>query len=297
MKVLVIGGGGREHALVWKISQSPMIEEIYCAPGNAGIAQIARCESIGVLDIEKLAEFALKNEVDLTVVGPELPLTMGIVDYFESLGLKICGPGKDASELEGSKAFAKNLMKKYRIPTGEYEVFSDYVQAKNYLKEASYPCVVKADGLAAGKGVIIVSDRVEGDAAVELIMKKKSFGKAGDRIIIEEYLEGEEASFLAFTDGKFLLPLPTSQDHKPIYDGDRGPNTGGMGAYSPAPVITDALHQKIMEEIMIPTVRAMDAEEKKFKGIIYAGLMIKDEKAKVLELISVSVIPRPSRFF
>ena len=283
MKILVIGGGGREHALVWKISQSPLVDEIYCIPGNAGIARIARCEAMGATEIENLADFARNKGIDLTVVGPELPLTLGIVDYFKSAGLKIYGPGKTASQLEGSKSFAKNLMKKYRIPTGEYQTFTSPSQAKAYLNKVSFPCVIKADGLAAGKGVIIVFDDGEASSAIDLIMEKKSFGEAGDQIVIEEYLEGEEASFLAFTDGETVLPLPTSQDHKPVYDGDTGPNTGGMGAYSPAPVISDALHKRIMEEIMIPTVQAMGAEGKNYQGILYAGLMIKNDQARVLE--------------
>lgn len=283
MKVLVVGGGGREHALCWKISQSPLVEKTYCAPGNAGISRHAECLDIGVGDFDSLARFVKKESVGLTVVGPEQPLCEGITDFFEKEGLLIFGPSKAAAELEGSKIFSKNLMKKYGIPTGEYFVFTDMEQALAKAGEIEPPFVVKADGLAAGKGVIICHSREEGEDAVRSMMERGAFGEAGARVVIEEFLTGEEASFFAFTDGENILPLEPSQDHKPIFDGDRGPNTGGMGAYTPAPVVTDGLRQRIIDEVMIPTVQAMKSEGKIYRGILYAGLMIKDDDLKVLE--------------
>jgi len=283
MKILVIGGGGREHGLVWKIAQSPAVKKIYCAPGNAGIARQAECLSISAEDVKSLAAWAQKEKIDLTVVGPEAPLTMGIVDAFEARGLRIFGASQKAAEIEGSKFFAKDLMKKYGIPSGDFQAFEDYGAAVGYVKKAGTPIVVKADGLASGKGVILCHTLEEALAALHLIMVKKAFGVAGRRVVVEEFLQGEEASFLAFTDGETVLPLPTSQDHKAIFDHDLGPNTGGMGAYSPAPVVSDQVHRQVMEQIMIPTVRAMAQEGRKYRGVLYAGLMIKDEKAKVLE--------------
>ncbi len=283
MKVLVIGGGGREHALIWKIAQSPKVKKIFCAPGNAGIAQQAECVSISAEDIPSLVSFARKERIDLTVVGPEAPLTMGIVDTFEGQGLKVFGASQRAAEIEGSKAFAKNLMEKYRIPAGESATFDDYSLAVDFVKKKGAPRVIKADGLAAGKGVILCHTLEEALKALELIMVEKAFGAAGKRVVVEEFLQGEEASFLAFTDGETILPLPTSQDHKPVFDHDRGPNTGGMGAYSPAPVVTPKVHRQVMEEVMIPTIRGMAQEGRKYRGVLYAGLMIQDEKAKVLE--------------
>lgn len=283
MKVLVIGGGGREHALVWKIAQSPSVRKIFCAPGNAGIAQLAECLAFSSEDVGSLAAWADREKIDLTVVGPEAPLTLGIVDAFEARGLSVFGPSRSAAEIEGSKVFAKELMAKYGIPSAEFKTFSEPAEAVRYLRGKKPPFVVKADGLAAGKGVILCSTLDEALAAVDLIMMKKAFGAAGDRVIIEELLEGEEASFLAFTDGKTMVPLPPSQDHKAIFDGDQGPNTGGMGAYSPAPVVTEKVHRQVMEEIMIPTVRGMEREGRTYRGVLYAGLMIRDEKAKVLE--------------
>lgn len=283
MKVLVVGGGGREHALVWKIAQSPKVKKVYCAPGNAGIAQLAECRAISAEDVNSLLELAEKERIDLTVVGPEVPLTLGIVDKFKARGLRIFGPEQKAAEIEGSKAFAKFLMKKYGIPAADFQVFADFSAAWEHVQEANYPLVIKADGLAAGKGVIICLNREEAKAALTQIMLKKSFGEAGKKVVVEEYLSGEEASFLAFTDGERILPLPSAQDHKPIYDGDRGPNTGGMGAYSPAPVVTEAVHEQVLEEIMIPAIRGLAAEGRKYQGVLYAGLMIKDERAKVLE--------------
>jgi len=283
MKVLVVGSGGREHTLVWKIAQSPKVKNIYCAPGNAGIAEYAECISIKADDIKQLASFAHHRNIDLTVVGPELPLTLGIVDEFESKELRICGPHKSASVIEGSKIFAKDLMKKYNIPTAPYATFSSPQDAKSYLKKKGAPAVIKADGLAAGKGVIPAQSLGKAEEAIDAILTKKIFGAAGERIIIEEFLTGEEASFIVFTDGETIIPMPSSQDHKPIYDNDEGPNTGGMGAYSPAPVITEKLQKKIMEQIIIPTVRGMRVEGRKYRGILYAGLMINQGEANVLE--------------
>jgi len=283
MKVLVVGGGGREHALVWKIAQSPRVGKIYCAPGNAGIAQMAECLSISAEDVKGLTARAEKEKIDLTVVGPEAPLTLGMVDIFRARGLRVFGPSQKAAEIEGSKAFTKELMKKYGIPTGESETFTDPAAAVKYVKGKGAPLVVKADGLAAGKGVIICRTVEEALSALDLILVQKAFGAAGAKVVVEEFLEGEEASFLAFTDGETVLPLPTSQDHKAIYDNDQGPNTGGMGAYSPAPVVTEKVHREAMEKVLIPTVRGMAREGRKYQGVLYAGLMIKDEKPKVLE--------------
>ncbi len=283
MKILVVGQGGREHSLLWKLAQSPKKPLLYAAPGNAGMAQIATCISIAATDIANLSEFAVKERIDLTLVGPEVPLTLGIVDAFETRGLRIFGARRKAAMIEGSKSFAKNLMQKYGIPTGTYEIFDDPRQAKAYLKKVGAPIVVKADGLAAGKGAIVCQTLDPANAAITQIMEERVFGDAGDRVVIEECLTGEEASFLAFTDGKTVLPMASSQDHKPIFDDDQGPNTGGMGAYSPAPVVTEAVHREIMERIMLPAVRGMAAEGCPYKGVLYAGLMIKDGKPKVLE--------------
>ncbi|WAC06346.1 MAG: phosphoribosylamine--glycine ligase [Thermodesulfobacteriota bacterium] len=282
-KVFVIGSGGREHTIVWKLSSSPQIGEIFCAPGNAGISRQAQCVPIPVEDIPGLADFAEKESIDLTVVGPEVPLTMGIVDIFQKRGLIICGPNARAAELEGSKAFAKEFMKKYNIPTADHRTFSDPEKAKEYVKERCTPLVVKADGLAAGKGVMLAITEQQARDAIDLIMIKKDFGTAGNKVVIEEFLLGEEASFLAFTDGETVVPMPSSQDHKAIYDGDQGPNTGGMGAYSPAPVVTSEISEKVMKKIMIPTIKGMAAEGRKYRGILYAGLMIDKGEPWVLE--------------
>ena len=283
MKVLVIGGGGREHTLVWKIAQSPEVKKIFCAPGNAGIARQAECLPLAADDVPSLTAWAENEKIDLTVVGPEAPLTLGVVDAFEARGLMIFGPSQRAAEIEGSKAFAKELMNRYGIPSGNYRTFEDHGTAVRYLKETGAPVVVKADGLAAGKGVILCQTLNEALAALDLIMVKKAFGVAGRKVVVEEMLSGEEASFLAFTDGESVLPLPTSQDHKPIFDHDQGPNTGGMGASSPAPVVNEELHREIMEKIMVPTVRGMAEMGIKYRGVLYAGLMIQDGKARVLE--------------
>ena len=283
MKVLVIGGGGREHALIWKITQSPKVKKVFCAPGNAGIESMATCVPIGAEDIDGLLAFAQKEAIDLTVVGPEAPLSEGIVDTFEAKGLRIFGASQKAAQIESSKSFAKNLMLKYGIPTAAGETFTSFKKAEAYVRKIGAPIVVKADGLAAGKGVIVCKTVKEATDALKDIMIKKAFGDAGNKAVVEECLWGEEASFLAFTDGKTILPLPSSQDHKPIFDGDKGPNTGGMGAYSPAPIVDRHLHKKIMKEVMEPTVKAMAAEGCPYKGVLYAGLMINRGQLKVLE--------------
>jgi len=283
MRVLVIGGGGREHALVWKISQSPKVTDIYCAPGNAGTAEIATNVPIAADQIDQLLEFAQKKEIGLTVVGPEQPLVIGIVDQFEEKGLRIFGPTGRAAELEGSKAFSKDIMKKYGLPTADYEIFTSHELAQRYFDKESGPIVVKASGLAAGKGVILCSNSAEGLNAVDTIMKDKSFGEAGDQVVIEEFLEGQEVSVLAFSDGNTVLLMDSAQDHKAALDGDKGPNTGGMGAYSPAPIFTDILRQKVRDTIMLPLVRAMKSEGRPYKGILYAGLMLTKNGPKTLE--------------
>ena len=281
--VLIVGGGGREHALAWKIAQSPGIAKIFCAPGNAGMAEIAECVAIAPADIAALKSFALKNRVDLTVIGPELPLTLGIVDVFEQAGLRIFGPSQKAALLEGSKYFAKEIMQKHGIPTADFKSFSDAEAAKTYVQRKNAPVVIKADGLAAGKGVFPALTVSESLAAIDRIMNQREFGEAGARIVVEEFLMGEEASFICFTDGKTIIPMPSSQDHKRVFDGDKGPNTGGMGAYSPAPVITAAIEEKIMCEIMRPIIKALHASGIRYKGVIYAGLMIEDGTPRVLE--------------
>ncbi len=283
MKILVIGSGGREHAIAWKLARSKKVTRLFIAPGNPGTAPHGENVLIPAEDIEGLKSFALKERVDLTVVGPELPLTLGIADAFENAGLKIFGPSKAASELEASKVFSKELMVRHKIPTAFFKKFDDPELAKTYTETHRPPLVVKADGLAAGKGVIICRSKEEASDAIDIIMTKKAFGGAGKRIVVEEFLEGEEASFLAITDGKTVIPLAPAQDHKAIYDGDKGPNTGGMGAYSPAPVISPGMEKEIMDTIMVPTVRAMAEEGRLYKGILYAGLMINGGKPKVLE--------------
>lgn len=282
MKVLVIGSGGREHALVWKLSQSRHVDRIYCMPGNAGIAEIAECIDVNN-DFQALLDFVKYEWIDLTIVGPEEPLSKGIVDLFEKEGRKIIGPTMGASMLEASKVFAKDFMRRYGIPTAEYRVFTSYLHAEDYIRVKGAPIVVKADGLAAGKGVFVARTIDEAMDALRLIMKERIFGDAGERVVIEECLEGEEASFMAFCDGKTIIPMVSSQDHKRVFDNDEGPNTGGMGAYSPAPVITEEVERKVINKIMIPAIRGMRAEGIKYKGILYAGLMIKDGTPYVLE--------------
>ena len=283
MKVLVVGGGGREHALCWKISQSPIVKALFCAPGNIGISKHATCADIKVTDIDSMVRFAKAEEIDLTIVGPEIPLSLGIVDRFQEENLNIFGPNKAAAEIESSKVYSKNLMKKYDIPTAFFSTFYDYEEAVNWVKEVKPPLVIKADGLAAGKGVIICHTEDEAVDVLDDIMRSKIFGDSGNQVVIEEFLQGEEVSFIAFTDGENVIPLESSQDHKALLDGDKGPNTGGMGAYSPAPIITPELHETIMNQVMIPTVRALKQEGREYKGILYAGLMIDGTDIKVLE--------------
>jgi phosphoribosylamine---glycine ligase len=283
MKVLVVGGGGREHTMVWKISKSPLVEKIYCAPGNAGTQTLAQSVPINAEDIDALAAFAQRNKIDLTVVGPEGPLVEGIVDTFGAMGLKAFGPSKAAAQLEGSKNFSKQHMLKYNIPCAMGKAFTDAGSAKAYAKALGAPCVIKADGLAAGKGVIICDTLEKAYEAIDSMIKKNTFGLAGAIVVVEECLKGEEASFIVLTDGKTVLPLPESQDHKRIFDNDEGPNTGGMGAYSPAPVLDHMLRQKAMNEAMIPAVAGMAKEGTPFKGVLYAGLMVDKDQIKVLE--------------
>jgi len=274
MKVLVIGGGGREHAIVWKLSQSRHVDKIYCCPGNAGIAEIAECIDVRQDDFQALLDFVKYEWVDMTIVGPEDPLSKGIVDLFEKEGRRILGPTRAAAQLESSKVFSKDLMRSHGIPTADYKVFTSYLHAEEYVKMKGTPIVIKADGLAAGKGVFIASTIAEAMDALKIIMKDRAFGDAGDRVLIEDCLQGEEASFMAFTDGKSIIPMVSSQDHKRIYDDDKGLNTGGMGAYSPAPVLTPELEKIVMEKVMKPTIRALKSEGIIYKGILYAGLMI-----------------------
>lgn len=283
MKVLVIGGGGREHALVWKIAQSPLVTQLYCAPGNPGTAQLAVNVPIKVEEIDKLLGFAKKEGIDLAVVGPELPLSLGIVDLFREYGVKVFGPSRAAARIEASKAFSKDLMQKYGIPTAAYGVFTDIPAAEAFIRLTGTPIVVKADGLAAGKGVIIAQTEAEAIAAVRDMLSGNAFGDAGSRVVVEEFLIGEEASFLAITDGTNVVPLASAQDHKAIFDNDQGPNTGGMGAYSPAPVVTPEVHRKAMEQVVQRAIDGMAAEGCPYQGILYAGLMVKDGEVKTLE--------------
>lgn len=283
MKVLVIGSGGREHSLVWKIAQSPLVSKIFCAPGNPGISEIAECIDIEPEQINLLCQFAIKEKIELTVVGPEAPLANGIVDTFSKHNLNIFGPTKNAAILETSKAFAKHLMRKHGIPTADFRDFDDYDHARNYVLSKGAPIVVKADGLSKGKGVFVCRTIDEALQAIDLIMKKRAFGDSGDKIIIEELLTGKEVSILAFTDGKTIIPMESSQDHKTIYDGGKGPNTGGMGAYSPVPLMTDDLYHQVEKEILVPTIHAMNREKRPYKGVLYVGLMITPHGPKVLE--------------
>ena len=283
MRILVIGSGGREHALVWKISQSARVSKIYCAPGSAAIAELATPVPIGSDPIEPLADFAAKEKIDLTVVGPELPLTLGIVDLFESRGLRIFGPNRAAAQLEGSKAFAKEILHEHGIPTAASGTFTDAASAKAYLAQQKPPYVIKADGLAAGKGVLICAHRADADAAIEDILVGKAFGSAGEKLVIEEFLDGEEASFMVLTDGEHVLALASSQDHKRVLDHDAGPNTGGMGAYSPAPAVTPAIHERIMGEVLTPLLAGLKNRNIRYRGVIYVGLMITEDGPKVLE--------------
>ena len=283
MKVLVIGGGGREHAICWKLSKSPKVDELYCAPGNAGIAEVAKCVDIGVMDFEKRADFAKKEAFDLVVVGPDDPLAGGIVDVLEEKGLRVFGPRKNAAILEGSKAFSKDLMKKYGIPTAAYETFDTPEAALNYLETAPVPIVLKADGLALGKGVLICNTREEAKEGVKTLMLDKQFGHAGDRIVVEQFMTGREVSVLSFVDGKTIKIMTSAQDHKRAKDGDQGLNTGGMGTFSPSPFYTPEVDEFCKKHIYQATVDAMKAEGREFKGIIFFGLMLTADGPKVLE--------------
>ncbi|KAB3532114.1 phosphoribosylamine--glycine ligase [Alkaliphilus serpentinus] len=283
MKILVIGEGGREHAIVWSLSKSPKVTKIYCAPGNPGIGEIAECVEIKANDIKALVEFSREISVDLTIVGPEEPLVMGIVDAFRKEGLRIIGPTKEGAMLEGSKAFSKRFMEKYKIPTGKYTEVSSYEGGLKSLLNYEYPVVIKADGLAAGKGVFICGDKQEAEEALKKILKDKVFGSSGDRVIVEEYLEGIETSILCFVDGNRILPMVSSQDHKRIYDGDRGPNTGGMGTYSPNDIYNEEMALDVKEEILEPTLYGIQQEGMDYRGIVFIGLMITPQGPKVLE--------------
>jgi phosphoribosylamine--glycine ligase len=286
MNILVIGSGGREHALAWKAAQSPLVETVYVAPGNAGTALEPKLENvaIGVEDIDTLIDFAKKSDVGLTIVGPEGPLVIGVVDAFTQAGLKCYGPTQGAAQLEGSKSFTKDFLARHNIPTGSYQTFTDQDEALTYVREQGAPIVVKADGLAAGKGVIVAMDLETAEAAIKDMLSGNAFGEAGHRVVIEEFLDGEEASFIVMADGKHVLTMATSQDHKRVGDGDTGLNTGGMGAYSPAPVVTDTVYERIMEEVILPTVKGMATEGLPYTGFLYAGLMIMaDGTPKVIE--------------
>ena len=286
MKVLIIGGGGREHALAWKVAQSPQVETVYVAPGNAGTASEDRLENVdvGADDVAGLLAFAKQHAVDLTIVGPEAPLVLGVVDQFQAAGLRIFGPSQAAAELEGSKAFTKDFLARHGIPTAAYGNFTDLDTAIDYIRQQGAPIVVKADGLAAGKGVILAQTEQQAIDACQDMLAGNAFGEAGHRVVVEEFLQGEEASFIVMVDGEHVLPLATSQDHKARDDGDSGPNTGGMGAYSPAPVVDEAMHQRIMQEVILPTVNGMAADGKPYTGFLYAGVMIDSQGVpRVLE--------------
>ena len=284
MKILVVGSGGREHALAWKLAQAAGVTQVFVAPGNAGTAREPKLENLPITDINALADFAAHNAIHLTVVGPEAPLAAGIVDVFRARGLKIFGPTKAAAQLESSKDFAKRFMARHKIPTAGFETFTDASAAHDYVNRQGAPIVIKADGLAAGKGVVVAMSLDEAHAAIDEMLSGNKLGSAGARVVIEDFLDGEEASFIVLVDGKNVLPMATSQDHKRIGDGDTGPNTGGMGAYSPAPVVTQEVHDQAMREIILPTVRGMEADGIPFTGFLYAGLMIgKDGSVKTLE--------------
>lgn len=283
MKVMVIGGGGREHALTWKLAQSEKIDKIFAIPGNPGTAKLAENIDLDSSDNDTLLKFAIEKNIDYVFVGPEAPLVKGIVDLFKEKKINIFGPVAEAARLEGSKVFAKEFMDRHNIPTAPFEIFKDPDEARKYLKNKEFPLVIKAEGLAAGKGVIIVKNSKEADKALKRIMEIKEFGSAGDRVVIEEFLPGEEATILAFCDGKTITPLISSQDHKPAYDGGKGPNTGGMGAYAPAPVVNEEVMDRIYEEIMLPTLRGMQQEDIDYRGVLYFGLMISEGQPGVLE--------------
>ncbi|HEY9060149.1 MAG TPA: phosphoribosylamine--glycine ligase [Pseudobacteroides sp.] len=283
MKILVVGSGGREHTIIWKIAQSPLVTKLYCAPGNGGISTLAECVPIKAMDIEGIVKFSKDNMIDLVVVAPDDPLAAGMVDELEKAGIRAFGPYKNAAVIEGSKAFAKDLMKKYSIPTAKYETFDNYEHAIEYLKHQEYPVVIKADGLALGKGVIIAQGFDQAQEAVNSMMNDKVFGSAGNKVVIEEFLVGPEVSILAFTDGKTIKPMVSSQDHKRVFDNDEGPNTGGMGTFAPSKIYTPEIADYCMEKIMKPTIEAMNKENRKFKGVIYFGFILTKEGPKVLE--------------
>lgn len=286
MKILVVGGGGREHALAWKAAQSKNVEKVFVAPGNAGTEQEANLENVAIAadDLSALLAFAQSNDIDLTIVGPEVPLVEGIVDLFQQHGLAIFGPSKGAAQLEGSKSFTKDFLIRHNIPTASYGTFTDTEEALAYLDSQHFPIVIKADGLAAGKGVVIAKNLLEAQKTVKNMLAGNAFGEAGHRVVIEEFLTGEEASFIVMADGQFALPFATSQDHKRVGSGDTGPNTGGMGAYSPAPVVTDDIHQRVMEQVINPTLKGMAEEGNEYTGFLYAGLMIDAQgQPKVIE--------------
>lgn len=283
MRILVVGRGGREHAIVWSLSKSDKVKKIFCAPGNAGIAQLAELVDLDEFAFDQLVQFALDNAIDLVVIGPDDPLAAGIVDAFEAAKIPVYGPRKNAAEIEGSKIFMKNLLKKYNIPTAKYETFTDYESALAYLRSQPVPIVIKADGLAAGKGVTVCFTREEAEKALADTMVGKAFGAAGEKVVIEEFLEGQEMSILAFVDGETVRPMSPAQDHKPVFDGDKGPNTGGMGTYSPLPHIPQSIVNDAIENIVKPTARAMVAEGRPFRGVLFAGLMITKDGPKTIE--------------
>jgi len=283
MRILVIGSGGREHALVWKIAQSKLADKIFCSPGNGGISQIAECVDIKADDIPKLLDFAKKERIDLTIVGPEVPLASGIVNEFENQKLRIFGPQKSAAQLEASKVFAKELMEKYKVPTANFKIFDNPVEAGKYIEKKGAPCVVKADGLAAGKGVVVAKTIDEAKQVVNSMMQERIFGEAGNRVIVEDYLEGQEASIIVLADSHTVVPLASSQDHKRIFDNDQGPNTGGMGAYSPAPIVTGGLFNEILNNIVKRTIDGLATEGIDYRGVLYAGIMITKQGPKTLE--------------
>jgi phosphoribosylamine--glycine ligase len=283
LNVLIVGGGGREHAIAWKLAQSPKVDQLYCVPGNGGIAELAQCAAIPAEDVQGIAAFVRENAVDFVVVGPELPLTLGLADVLSGLGVAVFGPSQAAAQLEGSKAFAKDLMSRYGIPTARYGVFADAAAARDFAGSMKGPWVVKADGLAAGKGVLICRSLEETHKAIEAILEEKVFGEAGSKLIVEEFLEGEELSVMAFCDGKTVAPMVAAQDHKRVFDQDQGPNTGGMGAYSPTPAAGPELMEEVRRRVLLPVARAMNEEGRTFKGVLYAGLMLTGQGPVVLE--------------
>lgn len=283
MQILVVGSGGREHAILWALKRSDKVKQLYCAPGNAGTALIAENVDIGVFEFDRLVQFAQDTAIDLVVIGPDDPLAAGIVDAFEAAKIPVYGPRKNAAEIEGSKVFMKNLLRKYNIPTAKYETFTDYAAARDYLQSQPVPIVIKADGLAAGKGVTVCFTREEAEQALEETMVSRSFGAAGDKVVIEEFLEGQEMSILAFVDGETVRPMSPAQDHKAVFDGDKGPNTGGMGTYSPLPHIDQSIIDDAIENIIKPTARAMVSEGRPFRGVLFAGLMITKDGPKTIE--------------